>query len=113
MKKSRYSDLDDTESVRKSVVEHNIATMKAELFELEKECAEKRDELRSQASALSDPKAREAFLLFRLVSKSEGKEDTYIRQRRITAAGLMAAAFLGLERYEVGGNDTKQLNPNK
>lgn len=78
--------------------------------ELEGEIADlevKREGLQIQIKKLQtdfpDPRARAAFDLYQRISAPvEEGEAPQTTQRRITAAGLMAAAYLGLERYEIG-----------
>lgn len=53
----------------------------------------------------SDPKAREAFRLFTEVLDTGKKDNGYERCRRITAAGAIASAYLGLTRYGGGITD--------
>ena len=54
----------------------------------------------------TDPKAREAFTLYTEVLKTGAKDNGYESVRRITAAGAIAAAYLGLTQY--GGGDKKE-----
>ena len=54
----------------------------------------------------TDPKAREAFNLYTEVLKTGAKDNGYESVRRITAAGAIAAAYLGLTQY--GGGDKKE-----
>ena len=95
-------------------------TMRAHVSSLEQDIVlleQKRDTLQKEVDELNekfcDPKLREAFRLFQEVSKSPGddslygpKEDAYTKQRRITAAGIMAAAYLGMQVYSPGGGRT-------
>ena len=54
----------------------------------------------------TDPKAREAFTLYTEVLKTGAKDNGYESVRRITAAGAIAAAYLGLTQY--GGGDKRE-----
>ena len=53
-----------------------------------------------------DPRARSAYELYKRISEAEPREDAYTKQRCITSAGLVAASYLGLQRYEI--NPAKQ-----
>lgn len=53
-----------------------------------------------------DPRARSAYELYKRISEGQPREDAYTKQRRITSAGLVAASYLGLQRYEI--NPAKQ-----
>lgn len=66
-------------------------------------------EARSKAlgDKFTDPKAREAFTLYTEVLKTGAKDNGYESVRRITAAGAIAAAYLGLTQYG-GGDKTKE-----
>ena len=78
-------------------LEEKISDLKKEVESLQKE----RDSL---AERFSDTRARDAYLLYQEACKPDGKEDAYTKQRRVTAAGLMAAAFLGLKEYNIKPN---------
>lgn len=65
-------------------------------------------EIDTMREAFPDPKARTAYELFSRISTDE-TDDTYTKQRRITSAGLVAAAYLGLQHYEINtGNNQKK-----
>lgn len=81
------------------IMEDRLATLQGEYRRVEKELSEKE-------AAFPDPRARCAYELYARASAGEGREDAYTKQRRITAAGLMAAAYLGLTHYEI--NNAKQ-----
>lgn len=81
-------------------LEEKISDLKKEVESLQKE----RDSL---AERFSDPRARDAYLLYQEACKPDGKEDAYTKQRRVTAAGLMASAFLGLKEYNIQNKKNK------
>lgn len=56
----------------------------------------------------SDPKAREAFRLYSEVLETGKRDNGYERCRRITAAGAIASAYLGLTRYGGGIADNDE-----
>lgn len=68
--------------------------------------------LLNKVEGLMDDRAKTAILLYERVKTAEQGDDNFARCRKITAAGLMAAAYLGLNRYEVSGQgeqSNKQL----
>ena len=59
----------------------------------------------------TDPKAREAFRLYTEVMETGKNDNGYERCRRISAAGAIASAYLGLTQY--GGGSKADNDPNE
>lgn len=66
-------------------------------------------ELKSEMDGLGDERSKVALSLYRMISKGEPTDDNYAKCRRITAAGLVAASYLGLQGYEVS-NQKEEFN---
>lgn len=66
-------------------------------------------ELKSEIDGLGDERSKVALSLYRKISKSETGDDNYVKCRRVTAAGLVAASYLGLQGYEVS-NQKEEFN---
>lgn len=77
-----------------------LKEMFAEIDRCEQELKEFR-ELKSEMDGLGDERSKIALSLYRNISKSETGDDNFAKCRRITAAGLVAASYLGLQGYEV------------
>jgi len=75
-----------------------------ELFkEIDKQANDLRDfrELKAKMDNLGDERSKVAMSLYNNISKMEPDDDNFSKCRRITAAGLVAASYLGLRGYEV------------
>ena len=83
-----------------------IDAMNEEVYLLEETINQRKEQIAALEAEFPDPRARSAYQLYTKVSTPDVKDDTYTKQRRITSAGLMAAAYLGLQRYEI--NPAKQ-----
>ena len=97
-------------SVRKIVEDSAIELLEMamepleELFkEINKHANDLRDfrELKEKMDNLGDERSKVAMSLYRNISKMEPGDDNFAKCRRITAAGLVAASYLGLRGYEV------------
>ena len=53
---------------------------------------------------LMDDRAKTAMILYERAKKEEEGDDNFAKCRRITAAGLIAASYLGLKQYEVSNH---------
>ena len=83
-----------------------IRGLETERDNLELEITQLEGRRKDLEEKFTDPKAREAFTLYTEVLKTGEKDNGYESVRRITAAGAMAAAYLGLTQY--GGGDKKE-----
>ena len=68
-------------------------------------------DLAQMKDKFSDPKAREAFRLYAEVMETGKNDNGYERCRRISAAGAIASAYLGLTSY--GGGTKADNDPNE
>lgn len=78
-----------------------IAEMNEEAYILEETIKQRKEQIASLDAEFPDPRARSAYHLYNRISASEASEDEHTKQRRITSAGLVAASYLGLQRYEI------------
>ena len=92
--RKKYADLRD-----------HLSGLEIEKQSLESKIAKLRKEEEELSQKFADPKAREAFTLYTEVLKTGKGDNGYESCRRITAAGAMAAAFLGLQRYGGGAKE--------
>lgn len=83
-----------------------IADMNEEAYILEETIKQRKEQIAALDAEFPDPRARSAYHLYNRISASEANEDEHTKQRRITSAGLVAASYLGLQRYEI--NTAKQ-----
>ena len=83
-----------------------IRGLETERDNLELEITQLEGKRKDLDEKFTDPKAREAFTLYTEVLKTGAKDNGYESVRRITAAGAIAAAYLGLTQY--GGGDKKE-----
>ena len=83
----------------------SIADLSSQERKLMREVDDLKMERSKQADKFTDPKAREAFRLYTEVMSTGQRDNGYERCRRITAAGAIAAAYLGLTRYGGGVSD--------
>lgn len=65
--------------------------------------------LSDKLEGIMDDRAKTAILLYERAKVAEQQDDNFARCRKITAAGLIAAAYLGLNHYEVS-NQAEQFN---
>ena len=79
-----------------------IKSLELERFNLESEISQLEGKRKDLDEKFTDPKAREAFTLYTEVLKTGKGDNGYESCKRITAAGAMAAAYLGLTQYEGG-----------
>ena len=79
-----------------------------ELDGLDEELDECRS-IKAELQGIMDDRAKTALLIYLKASRAERGDDNYAKCRKITAAGLMAAAYLGLKQYEVS-NQQEVLN---
>ena len=89
-----------------ATLQDNIESRQDDLGFLENMIRHHQELIKKLETDFPDPRARSAYQLYTKISTPDVKDDTYTKQRRITSAGLVAAAFLGLERYEI--NPAKQ-----
>lgn len=82
-----------------------IRGLETERDNLEMEITQLEGKRKDLDEKFTDPKAREAFTLYTEVLKTGKGDNGYESCRRITAAGAMAAAFLGLQRYGGGAKE--------
>lgn len=87
-------------------LQNELSTLQNEKELLEGKISKLRKEKEELSQKFTDPKAREAFNLYTEVLKTGANDNGYESVRRITAAGAMAAAYLGLTQY--GGGDKKE-----
>lgn len=83
-----------------------IDEMNEEAYILEETIKQRKEQIAALDAEFPDPRARSAYHLYNRISASESNEDEHTKQRRITSAGLVAASYLGLQRYEI--NTAKQ-----
>lgn len=83
-----------------------IDQMNEEVYILEETINQRKEQIAALEEEFPDPRARSAYKLYERISEPEPREDAYTKQRRITSAGLVAASYLGLQRYEI--NPAKQ-----
>lgn len=98
------------DKVKRIVQDSAVEILKIEIEPLEEMFAEidrygqdlkEYRELKSEIDCLGDDRSKIALTLYRKICKSEPDDDNYAKCRRITAAGLVAASYLGLQGYEV------------
>ena len=65
--------------------------------------------LTEMIDGIMDERAKTALLLYERAKTGDPLDDNFARCRKITAAGLIAAAYLGLNHYEVS-NQAEQFN---
>ena len=83
-----------------------IDEMNEEVYILEETIKQRKEQIAALEAEFPDPRARSAYELYKRISEGQDREDAYTKQRRITSAGLVAASYLGLQRYEI--NPAKQ-----
>ena len=71
-----------------------------ELAILDEELDECRS-IKAELDGIMDDRAKTALVIYEKARRVEAGDDNYAKCRKITAAGLMAASYLGLKEYEV------------
>ena len=84
-----------------NLVKYTIDDLRNQRKQLELEIEELGKHKEELAETFPDPRARAAYEIYTRVSESDKFDDSYTKQCRIRQAGLMAAAYLGLQRYEI------------